>query len=61
MFLSHCSDCRTPLCERLCGWLKKNKKTVRWAVFLFLMCAFFFWLGTVAQPVNGAGFCKIYY
>lgn len=46
---------------RVLSVLRKNKKTIRWVVFLLLLCAFFFWLGTVAKPVNGAGFCKVFY
>lgn len=60
-FASFCEECRTPLCERLCLWLKQNKKTVRRAVFLLLLCGFFFWLGTVATPYSGAGYCRVYY
>ncbi len=61
MLAAPCQTCRTPLCERVCAWLMAHGKAVRRAVFLLLLCAFFFWLGTVAQPVNGAGFCRIYY
>ena len=61
MFASPCRDCRSPLCERLCAWLKANRKTVRWAVFLLLVSAFFTWLGSITEPVYGAGFCRVFY
>lgn len=51
----------TKLQDLSCNVLKQHKKTIRWVVFLLLLCAFFFWLGTVAKPVNGAGFCKVFY
>jgi len=49
------------LCLPCRAFLARHRRAVRWAAFMAALCLFFFWLGTVAAPVNAPGFCRVYF
>jgi len=48
-------------CRRCREWMQRHGKAARWAAFLILLSAFFFWLGSVSRPVVEPGFCRVYF
>ncbi|HET7776583.1 MAG TPA: hypothetical protein VFK74_09460 [Azospira sp.] len=49
------------LCPPCRAFIARHRRAVRWATLVVALCFFFFWLGTVARPVNAAGFCRVYF
>jgi len=50
-----------PLCPYCRDFLARNRRSVRWVLAVVLLCAFFFWVGSVSSNVSAPGFCRIYY
>lgn len=48
-------------CSPCSNFLARHRKGARLLVWVLVISAFFFWLGTVSSPVNSPGFCRIYY